>query len=132
VSGPIAPALTPEEWAEDRVRLQAIYIKLVPGSISQQVFVHATGKKSNFGIYTDEEVVGFPFANSRHIIAALALRDQPFGFTWERVDTLKLAASYLAAAATTNPGRLAEYDTLAEELQETADLIAALLPPRVP
>jgi hypothetical protein len=53
----------------------------------------------------------------RHALAALALYGQPFGFTWDDVDRIRMAAMYY-------PGEMAR------ALDGIGDRIAALLPPR--
>lgn len=54
----------------------------------------------------------------RHGVAALALHGQPFGFTWEDVDYIRMA--------TTPPGDWRRQD---DTLMRIAAKIAALLPP---
>lgn len=56
-------------------------------------------------------------------IAAMALRNQPFGFTREDVGALRTAAGIVEDEATENPERLAS------TIRSLADRIEALLPP---
>ena len=55
----------------------------------------------------------------RHAVAALALHDQPYGFTGDDVDAIRTAAQY-------DPGM----GQLSMRLESLADKIEALLPPR--
>lgn len=59
----------------------------------------------------------------RHALAALALQDQPFGFTREDVRVLRAIAEVIA------PDYPADPDA---DLSSIADRIAALLPPEEP
>jgi hypothetical protein len=71
---------------------------------------------------------------ARHALAALALHDQPFGFTWEDVDRLREAVDDIDFSHITDPERrqLMELDTrmLRAWMLDLADRIADLLPPR--
>ena len=89
----VGPALTPEQWEEyDKPKLDR-------------------------DIECATHEVGYYTPPSRHGLAALALHEQPFGFTWGNVDLLRTVAEDSPAAH-------------AERLRELADRIAALLPPR--
>lgn len=88
------PALTPEEWEEyDKPKLDR-------------------------DIECATHEVGYYTPPSRHGLAALALHEQPFGFTWGDVDFLRMDAEDSPTAH-------------AGILRELADRIAALLPPRM-
>ena len=53
---------------------------------------------------------------ARHATAAVALHGQPFGFTWEDVDGLRMVAQ--------------SHEAFGSAIEDVADRIAALLPPR--
>lgn len=69
---------------------------------------------------------------NRHALAARALHGQPFGFTWEDVEVLRIAARHEYNEARRGMGDT--YDPLlahgARRIESIADRIAALLPPR--
>lgn len=69
-----------------------------------------------------------------HIIAALALHGQPFGFTWEDVDHLRYMAqgAYDAAEMRWHTDEMPIAKQELERAYEIIDRIAALLPPRQP
>jgi hypothetical protein len=96
MSEPIKPALTPEEWAH----------LLAGGVIFGVPYVKGGPKPEQ------------PKAFGPHASAALALHDQPFGFTWE--DVRRLWNCCIDERGT---------DTTQEQLDDIADRIAALLPP---
>jgi hypothetical protein len=60
-------------------------------------------------------------AGNRHALAALALHGQPFGFTWDDVVAAKEAAFEL---------RMMQNRPAADRLDDLANRIASLLPPR--
>lgn len=91
----IKPAMTPEEWDNPRLRLGGI------------VNNHAL---------TDNDDPGLS-----HAVAAWCLFCQPFGFTWEMVDALRLCAFDTEASRTDEAWELAE---------AAVERVASLLPPR--
>lgn len=100
----IRPALTPEGWA----------------TMERVGFVAAGGAKLEGGVLSLYETDGGELDPSeRHELAALALHDQPFGFSWEDVDRLRGACLDERGTETTEA-----------QLHDLADRIAALLPPR--
>lgn len=120
---PIAPALTPEEWAQKHLRLQAdsydsdrnaaVEIKAGPN------YLHLTDHENPRWAVIDQP-------KERHALAALALHGQSFGFTREDVATLRLAAE----ASRVPNGR--EADSMSQRrnrLRLIAARIEALLPP---
>lgn len=68
MSETVKPALTPEEWAELRLRDERGTARIDGGRV---------------------EAEGRFDAEPRHALAALALHGQPFGFSWKDVDMLK-------------------------------------------
>ena len=99
----ITPALTPEEWRGILHGGQRIE---VGGDLVVGLY------EGEFYAATDSGLAGATAEDRRSAVAALALADQPFGFTWEDADLLRELAT--------------EYPLLSS----IADRIAALLPPR--
>lgn len=109
--GEAKPALTPEEWAAalDRYLLRDGYMIGIREADRVQL---------SAGLDDFNDVHGV----DRQALAAVALHEQPFGFTWEDVDALRgTAEDYEYRAITPDPF---------VELNDLADRIAALLPPR--
>lgn len=109
MTAPITPALTAEEWAEQRIdRRDHDTITLSPDTGGITV---ADGFEG-----------GYVSSDDRHALAALALHGQPFGFTWDDVRFLR----HEAAAAREMHGELIaesfDFDALAARIE-------ALLPP---
>jgi hypothetical protein len=99
VADDVKPALTAEEWAK---RISAGGAEMRHMEIAE---------------FRDGTKVGFA---PTHAAAAIALYDQPYGFTWADVDHLRgIVHEYEVEQGS--------YDAL---LDEIADRIAALLPPR--
>lgn len=98
----IKPALTNHEWT---------------WGIDRPKFRAQVGGKDFADMHCDPH--GFIVGEDRHALAALALRDQPFGFDWDDVDALRSIAE--------SPD-LRGWETGAAD--SLADRIAALLPPR--
>lgn len=94
----IKPALSAEEW-EDMLSW--------PYGVSDAIIRPA--EMLGYGHNTPED---------RHHVAALALHGQPFGFTWDDVDLLRMFSD----------GDPMEH--IRRECNDLADRIAALLPPR--
>jgi hypothetical protein len=106
----VKPALTPEEWsAKEYYRENSDQVKLCGKYLS---------------VNNDEsETCSLHDSEARHALAALALHEQPFGFTWD--DLMVLYEAVRAAE------RAAPYgNELADQLRPIRDKIAALLPPR--
>lgn len=125
----LTPALTPEEWRRGGIKGSqsssgddgwGVYLKgsnifIVPGwSDAETPEVH---------LYTPEKL----HALAALCLQALAIQQQPFGFTWEDVDALR------SAKATEPYGPWADEEVPSEtaRLQSLADRIAAMLPPRM-
>lgn len=109
----IRPALTPEEWAEGSSGLVEI-------DRDGWLVVRYPNDEDGYS-----EII----LDNAHGAAALCLYGQPFGFTWDDVDTLRHEASYLHEAA----NRDAKYPVVSEygaDLESLAARLAALLPPR--
>jgi hypothetical protein len=99
----IQPALSDEEWAEALAW---------PDGTGEYVVRSA----ERLGYHNEPEDL--------HLVAALALHGQPFGFTWEDVDALRgMARAYRAEGGVLAIG-------LADHLDGLADRIVALLEPR--
>lgn len=101
----VEPALTAEEWAElciNRRDHDTVTLSAKTGGI--------TVEDGCEGGYIDN--------GDRHALAALALHDQPFGFSREDVQTLRDVSA-----------RLREDGFMHEDVDSLAARIAALLPP---
>ena len=110
MSDSITPALTPEEWRgvlHDGQRIE------VGGDLVVGLY------EGEFYAATDSGLAGATAEDRRSAVAALALADQPFGFTWEDVDLLQRLADGEEHLAYWHAGKFAEI----------AARIAALLPP---
>lgn len=135
-AGPLAPALTADEWKNPKKLLvQALHVRLDRPGFPDHMLLHVGGDASNFALFTDEEVIGFPYHESRHAIGALALYEHAHGFTHEDVESLRQAAFELRSD--TSPRQRAHVEesvpyhlALAHRLEALADRVAALLPPR--
>lgn len=109
----VEPALTPEEWGGPGA---------VPGKVSPGIGrVVKAGDSVGLELFKPKVQAKIPEA-LRHALAALCLHDHPFGFTWEDVDELRREAEWCRTKSH-NLG-------VAENLEDLADRIAALLPPR--
>lgn len=111
----VRPALTPEEW-----KLLSCETPL------EKVALGMDASMSTMLVITHRTETGPILVGTRHLhqAAALALHDQPFGFTREDVETCRGIADQ-ADAFRLNAG--------AEQwLRSLADRIAALLPPEEP
>lgn len=112
MSDPIRSALSPKEWAEvaaaergDFNRAPMIYLRAI-----------------------EHRGTGPHQLDRPHALAALALHDQPFGFTWEDVDLLLRAAGAVEQESADCP--VFAPSEVPASFRELADRIAALLPPR--
>lgn len=105
MSDKIEPALTPEEWADE---------KMWNASPDPEMIGH--GEEGPKGL---------------HRIAARALHGQPFGFTRDDVDRLRKAHPFTMTFpdGTEVAGVQLDWVT-AEQVADLADRIEALLPPR--
>ena len=101
----IKPALTPEGWA----------------SMGLLIGGRGAARLHRDGLHVDQMSL---FGPEKHAIAALALHDQPFGFTWRDVDLLH------AVIATVGAWDVEKQDYVEPEFDSLAKRIAALLPPR--
>jgi hypothetical protein len=72
-------------------------------------------------LWLPENRDGEMIVDRRHALAALALHGQPFGFTWDDVVAAKEAAFEL---------RMMQNRPAADRLDDLANRIASLLPPR--
>ena len=117
-------ALTPDEWTRGGFG----------DGISAYILPEEPDNAHCVAAFTDGELrascedcttwrQGATFTDRRHALAALALRDQPFGFTHADVTCLR---SFLAQS---DPGTQAGI-AMNERLYSLADRIEALLPPR--
>jgi hypothetical protein len=70
----------------------------------------------------------------RHALAALFLHGQPFGFTWDDVELLRIASRVADRNARQGMGDTYRPELAhgARRLEALRDRIAALLPPREP
>lgn len=136
MSETIEPALTPEQWAEARVKFPRPerYSDWVEGG-------YYIGTEGDFAgeLVFELEVEGCDRdtpLDRRHALAALALVGQPFGFTWEDVDRLRYAArgtiEYCDRLMPDDSGGCCGNSADSAALASLADRIAALLPPREP
>lgn len=107
-------ALTPKEWDSGLVYCHSGY---------NRIRIHDDGDGIEFTRGIEKVKLDHWAAEDYYAAAAMLLKDQPFGFTWDDVDLLT-RASNLA---------IDEFrDDLCDELRELRDRIAALLPPRPP
>lgn len=119
-----SPALTPEEWADlPKKRLATSLAWANAGSNAGKVDFCGTPDCFDFmsghGEYSDSLTVR---TDRRHALAALALHEQSFGFTYDDVAFLHVEAKF-------HRDRSDIFIPLAEKLEALASRIAALLPP---
>lgn len=128
----VGPALTPEEWEKrEAVRGQQRYWLDTPYGGTLGVGILSEDAEDN-------ETVTAP--EGRHLVAALCLYQQPFGFTHEDVRLLEQFAALAENAARWTEGGdvVSAQDTIiaaqqrsdAASLTRLASRIAALLPPQ--
>ena len=129
----IKPALTEEQWAsipnkvyfrEPRVTTEAKY-GLPVGYVLDEGYGVELTEGGAMDVWDDSWAIQVS-AENRHALAALALHNQSFGFTWEDVDALVS----LRDDAADKPWHDAHYH--ASVLASLAQRITALLPPRTP
>lgn len=106
MTDPIKPALTRDEWKEMGTEAAVVWDGVLHISCEQAV----------------------PVENP-HGLAALALHEQPFGFTWADVEALDLAISDQRDAFEHDEDNSLAHHHL-RQLESLRDRIAALLPPR--
>jgi hypothetical protein len=109
VADDVKAALTPEEWESKSYEHGFSAARIEDGEL------RVTDSPGTHYIQFGSE--------DRHALAALALYEQPFGFTWD-----DLIAMYAAIRAAERAGPYG--DDLANVLRPIRDKIAALLPPR--
>jgi hypothetical protein len=120
-------ALSADEWQELRVSRAHLEIWDDPHPGSGMLGVEDQSSDAPKGY------ARVPSA-ARHALAALALHDQPFGFTWEDVDRLREAVNDIDFSHITDPDqrRLMELDTrvMRAWMLDLANRIGDLLAPR--
>jgi hypothetical protein len=94
----------------------------------------STGAPTNVVYWEGDNLVadGWFEGSERHALAALCLHGQPFGFTHEDVDLLKVVTDHwpsLGNYESDADGQHAIYHRV-DALQSLADRIGAILPPR--
>lgn len=107
----ITPALTPAQWAGD----ESVIIAHHPSGKLGWFVSSGVDPDGVLRLSVHGNVPTWTLDESRHALTALALHEQPFGFTWHDVQLLE------------------HYASVAPEAKHFADLaarIAALLPPR--
>src|SRR5690606_37762282 len=109
----IRPALSEEEWRRGYAK-RALRV-----TTGVQGYITVAGELGGAGTRDPATM---------HVIAALALYGQPFGFTWEDVDELLEQAERSDFADAT--GDNAGYGMDGGHCRDLAARIAALLPPR--
>jgi hypothetical protein len=147
-TAPVPPALTPEEWQARDVRLHAAAVDAwARQSVDRQATDDPTQFVAKLGLTTGGEgvlvmsrahdVVVVP-PPARHTLAALALFDQPYGFTPADLARLHRAAAWAARLAQpgaegegARPGA-EEAAEAAAVLRRVAARVEALLPPAAP
>ena len=124
-------ALTPEEWGESE--FESFY-----GTHKTSAHVDHKGRWffASTGPEGEREAVILNQSDDDgracKALAALALRDQPFGFTWDDVDALRYYADQnIEDAGPFGEGWTSDETAKAQSTcRSLADRIAALLPPR--
>jgi hypothetical protein len=120
-------ALNADEWQDLRASRARLEIWDDPRPGSGMLGVEDQGEDASKGY------ARVP-SEARHALAALALYDQPFGFTWEDVDRLREAVHDIdfSHVEDVEQRRLMELDTrmMRAWMLDLADRIADLLPPR--
>ena len=103
------PALTNAEWANCATGEGNVYL---------------TGTSEPEVVVWDCALGDRALVQRRHALAALCLHGQSYGFSWEDVDALHLAADACEDACASSG------EQWAKAVLAVADRIAALLPPR--
>lgn len=119
----IKPALTPEEWAAGEAQRGNYGVRLYRHDGFEAVHIE-----------DPDEVAGC--TTMRHAAAALCLYQQPFGFTQEDVEAIKLLSSYAPRVCWQDGAKVSDEDRALANAHQTAqslaDRIASLLPPPTP
>lgn len=124
----IKPALPEWEWAEKHHYVQC-YDSWDEFAAKTGVGEIKAGPDSlRLTSHQHQEFADFSAPTDRHAIAALALHEQPFGFTWEDVDSCRAQAEEFESYHDSDLD-LGSYENMLY-WQDLADRIAALLPPR--
>lgn len=114
----IKPALTPKEWTEIAAAERGDF------NCAPMIYLRAIEHRGTGPHQLDRP----------HALAALALHNQPFGFTWEDVDALERSArEVFTQARDTDEDFVVLRKRMMDDqrqLRSLADRIAALLPPR--
>ena len=123
----LKPALTDAEWRDRAVRRE-------PGATyhADHIALTADGETVRIACETDGELVLVSGAD-RHALAALALAEQPFGFTAQDVEDEREVAEYCEAMARQleeagDETTSTTFRHLGERHRGRASKIAALLP----
>lgn len=106
----VKPALTAENWAHEEMGAEV-------GENTLFAYISGDGCRFPPGVMAvgwNGDPMNPLDSDARHALAALAFHGQDFGFTWEDVDALRMAADITEAGI----------------FYDIADRIAALLPPR--
>lgn len=120
MSEPIKPALTEKEWKLES--FERTFVETEPYPQTETFSAHLD---PGLTVRCEGESVNVP-EGARHALAALALFDQPFGFTREDVRVLREAADRDDAELQAGNNARTDIDTVA--LRSLADRIEALLP----
>ncbi len=113
----IKPALTEQEWAKGViVRAHPRFPEGPPATIWDEGTGQVLFKEA-------DHLAVHVFPHLRHPVAALCLKDQPFGFTRKDVQAVQLAARKARQRRGVEGSGYADY------LDKLADRIEALLPP---
>lgn len=120
------PALTPEEWAKKEAHRPSLF-----GDTPAELYLTDDG--AGVGIMDLDGGASTGSAVSRagggHALAALALYDQPFGFTRQDADDLSEVAFVLETPADSHGSGGEDNSDYADTIRRIAAKIVALLPP---
>ncbi|HEX5832140.1 MAG TPA: hypothetical protein VFY16_14250 [Gemmatimonadaceae bacterium] len=137
---PLQPALTPEEWqARDHRPRAAVIDAWAKQTTDEQAIDDRTRFAAKLGLTSGgdgvlvmsraHEVVLVP-PPARHALVALALADQPYGFTPADLAELRRVAAWVASLTEGAEARpVADMAGAAAVLRRVAARIEALLPP---
>ena len=122
----IPPALTPEEWARPHHFIQC-YDSWGDG-VDRRTGVgeiNAGPKYLTLTSHQHSEIADFNAPTDRHALAALALYQQPFGFTHDLLESLRIVEWEYS-----NYSPAPDKAKHAAALRTAAAIVASLLPPR--
>jgi hypothetical protein len=122
VSEPIKPALTPENWFAPKVLFRKPEFKGDEGYGVELIRSKSGKPTSDWCTVFDGSWAVTLENDARHALAALALHNQPFGFTREDVKMLRESQIWADSTDLRVNGEPADFEDL-------ADRIEALLPP---